>query len=148
MYHSHHEIRIDAPVDHVWAFYCDTSRWPDWMAGGEFSDFTGPIDMAGTTYVQSMRLMGFEMKSTCTVVEVEPPRLYHEHSDMGSMEAYLRFEPDGEGTRVAYDMDYEMPGHLPGFITDLMAKGWGERQASHMLANFKSLAEATVRVPA
>lgn len=142
MNHMHEEIRIEAPVEHVWAYYCDTASWPDWMPRGTCSDFSGPIDQVGTTYVQSMKLMGHEMKSTCTVVEVEPMRLYHEHTDTGPMDTYLRFEPDGDATRLVCDSDWEMPGMLPGFIKDLINKGWAERSTRQMLADFKALAEA------
>ena len=31
MEHIRIETRVEAPVEHVWAFYIDTSRWPDWM---------------------------------------------------------------------------------------------------------------------
>jgi uncharacterized membrane protein len=88
--------------------------------------------------------MGFEMKSTSTVVEVEPLRLYHEHTDTGPMDTFMRFERDGEATRLVVESDYEMPGKLPGFIKDLATKGWVERQMHQMLADFKALAEAKV----
>lgn len=148
MNHSHDEIRIDAPVEHVWAFLCDTSHWEDWMPRGTFSDFTGPIDRVGTTYVETERLLGFEMKGTSTVVEVEPMRLYREHSDTGPMDTTLRFERDGDATRMVFDADWEMPGMLPGFIKDLVSKGWAERSTRQMLENFKALAEAKVPVHA
>ena len=144
MKHLHDEVRIDAPVKHVWAFYRDTSHWEDWMPRARCSDFSGPVDEVGTTYVETMRLMGFEMKQTSEVVEVEPLRLIHEHSDNGPMDTYLRFEPDGEATRVVVESDYEMPGKLPGFVKDLMSKSWVERQTHQMLADFKALAEANV----
>ena len=144
MNHMHHELRIEAPVEHVWAFYCDTSHWQDWMPRARSSDFSGPVDQVGTTYVQTMKLMGFEMKSTTKVVEVEPLRLIHEHTDQGPMESYLRLEPDGEATRVVFDADWEMPGMMPGFIKDLVNKGWAERNTRQMLADFKALAEAKV----
>ena len=60
----------------------------------------------------------------------------------------MRFEPDGEATRLVIDSDWEMPGHLPGFIKDIVAKGWVERNTHQMLADFKALAEAKVPVPA
>jgi uncharacterized membrane protein len=148
MTHIRYEIRIEAPVEHVWAFYCDTSRWEDFMPRGKASKFSGPVDKVGTTYVETVRLMGFEMKSTYKVVEVEPLRLYHEHSDSGPMDNFLRFERDGEATRVVFESDYEMPGHLPGFIKDLVNKGWVERQTHQMFADFKALAEVKVPVPA
>jgi hypothetical protein len=42
------------------------------------------------------------------------------------------------------ESDYEMPGKLPGFIKDMVSKGWMERQEQQMLADFKALAEAKV----
>ena len=146
MNHFHDAIRIEAPVEHVWAFYCDTSHWEDWMPRAKFLDFSGPEDKVGTTYVATMRLMGFEMKTTYKIVEVEPLRLIHEHSDTGPMDNFMRFEPDGEATRLVIDSDWEMPGHLPGFIKDLVTKGWVERNTHQMLADFKALAE--VKAPA
>jgi hypothetical protein len=49
MNHMHEELRIEAPVEHVWAFYCDTSYWPDWMPRGTCSDFSGPVEICGAS---------------------------------------------------------------------------------------------------
>ena len=148
MKHLHDEVRIDAPVEHVWAFYCDTSHWQDWMPRATCSEFSGPVDKVGTTYVGAMRLMGVEMKTTYKIVEVEPLRLIHEHTDDGPMDNLMRFERDGGATRLVIDSDYELPGKLPGFIKDLVSKGWVERNTHQMLADFKALAEAKIPVPA
>ena len=148
MEHYRAEIRVEAPVEHVWAFYCDTSHWPDWMPGGTLSDISGPYDQVGTTYHAIARLLGHEMTVTYTVVEVEPLKLIREHSDDGPVDTVVRFEPDGEATRLTVECDYEMPAHLPGFIKDLAKKGWMNRRMDQMLGDFKALAEATVPVHA
>ena len=142
MQHIRDEISIEAPVERVWAFYCDPANWTDFYPRAEFSDFSGQVDEVGTTYVQTMRLMGFEMKQDMEIVEVEPQRLIHEHSDTGPMDNYFRFEPDGDTTRCVFESDFEMPGRLPGFIKDLMSKGWVERNTRNTLADFKAMAEA------
>ena len=144
MYHLHDEVRVEAPVEHVWAFYCDTSHWQDWMPRTGNLEVNGPVDTVGTTYVATMRLMGFEAKTTYKIVEVEPLRLIHEHTDTGPIDNFMRFEPDHEATRVVIDSDLEMPGHIPGFIKNLMTKSWVERNTRQMLGDFKALAEATV----
>jgi uncharacterized protein YndB with AHSA1/START domain len=147
--HIEIETRIEAPVDHVWAYLCDTSHWSDWMPRGQFSNFSGPYDQVGTTYVSIMKMVGYEWKQTSTVVEVEPQRLIHEHTDdNGTMDTFFRFEPVGEATRVVVAADYEMPGHLPGFLKSFMTKSFFERQTRHMLGDFKAFAEATVPVHA
>jgi uncharacterized membrane protein len=149
MEHIRDEIRIEAPVEHVWAMLCDTSRWHDWMPRGEFSDWSGPYDKVGTTYVSTMKMMGFEWKSTSTVVEVDPLKLIHEHTgDNGAMDTVFRIEPVGDATRVVVESDYEMPGHIPGFLKTIMSKSFFERQTRHILEDFKALAEATVPVSA
>ena len=144
MQHIREEIRVEAPVEHVWKFYCDTSNWTDFYPRGEFSEFSGPVDEVGTTYVSTMKLMGFEMKQTIEIIEVEPLLLIHEHSDTGPMDNYIRLERDGDATNVVFDSDYEMPGKIPGFIKDFMTRGWMERQGRQHLADFKALAEAKV----
>ncbi len=145
MQHMRIETHIEAPVEDVWKFYCDTSNWQDIMPRAKSSEFSGPVDEVGTTYVTTMRLMGFDSKQTTEVVEVEPLRLIHEHGDVGHMDTFTRFEPDGEATRVVVESDYDIPGRWPGFIKDLMSKNWVERQTHQMLADFKALAEAEVR---
>ena len=147
MIHFHDAIRIDAPIEHVWAFLCDTSRWHDWQTGEEFSEFSGPVDQVGTTFVSTSRMLGFEMKGTLTVREVEPLRLIHLRSDM-PMDAFYRLEPEGKATRLTVEGDYDLPGHFPGFIKTLMSRSWVERQNRHQMENIKGLAEVTVPVPA
>ncbi|MEX1262743.1 MAG: SRPBCC family protein [Actinomycetota bacterium] len=144
MNHMKEEIRIEAPVGHVWAFLCDTSRWHDWAPRRETSDWSGPFDRVGTTYVSTVKMMGFESKQTSTVLEVEPLKLIHEHTDQGPMNTLYRFEPEGDATRLIIESDWEMPGHIPGFIKNLMTTSFVERQSRHMLGDFKALAEATV----
>ena len=148
MDHIREEIRIEAPVEHVWAFLCDTSHWHDWMPRAETSDFSGPYDQVGTTYLTKVRMMGFEMKQTSRILEVEPLKLIHDHTDDGPMDTFYRFAPEGDATRVIVESEYEMPGHIPGFIKNLVNKSWVERHMHQMLLDFKALAEVTVPVTA
>ena len=148
MQHLRVETHIEAPVEEVWKYWCDTSNWPDFMPRGTFSDVTGPIDKVGTTYVGGMKLMGHEMKGTYEIVEVEPHRLIHEHTDWGPMDNYFRFEPDGDATNFIAESDFEMPGKVPGVLKDMVSKGWVERNWRNSMADLKALVEAKVPVKA
>ena len=117
------------------------------MTGDTFSEFSGPLDQTGTTFVSTSRMLGFEMKGTLKVLEVEPLRLIHLRSDF-PMDVFYRFEPEGKATSLTVEGDYDMPGHFPGFIKNLMNKTWVERQIRHQLENIKGLVEVTVPVPA
>jgi uncharacterized membrane protein len=88
------------------------------------------------------------MKQAAKVVEVEPLKLIHEHTDPGPMETFFRLEPEGDATRLIVESDYEMPGHIPGALKSLMTKSFFDRQMRHMLGDFKAMAEASVPVPA
>ncbi len=141
MLHFYDEIRIEAPVEHVWACFSDTSRWEDWMHV-KTDEFSGPVDEVGTTFVQRVRVLGFEQRFTVTVVEFEPFRLYHDHMEPGPMDNWFRCESDGDATRFALESEYELPARLPGFVKRAVASGWIERNHRRLLADFKALAEA------
>ena len=132
MNHFHDEVRIEAPLEHVWALFLDVSRWADWMPRRTTSAISGPPDEVGPTYVQSMQLKGREMPWTSAVVEVEPRRLIHVHSDYGPSDSYFHFEPDGEATHLLIDSEYEVPDSMPGFLQDLMSTSWMERNVRRM----------------
>jgi uncharacterized protein YndB with AHSA1/START domain len=145
MDHIEMETRVEAPVGHVWAYLCDPSHMDDWSMGKW--DFSGPSDQVGTTLVQTSRMMGFEGKTTWTVVEVEPTRLLHLRSDPDPGDLFFRMEPEGDATHLTIETDYEIK-HVPGFLKNLMSKSFVERQMRHQMENLKAFAEATVPVPA
>lgn len=148
MNHMQEEIRIEAPVGRVWELLCDASRWPDWSPRSKIVEISGPLDKVGTTFTQEWGLAGFHSKSLNTVVEVEPERLLHLRTEDGPMDLIYRFEPDGDATRVTIESDWQMPGHVPGFVQKLMSRAWIDRQVRQQMEDFKAIAEAPVPVPA
>jgi len=143
MQHFHDEIRVEAPVEHVWAYISDGSHLDDIAPRAKHTDFSGSLDQVGTTFVATGRMMGFTSKSTFTVVEVQPQRLCRIRSERGAGEMGWRLEPEGDATRLIFDTDYDVPGHLPGFVTGFLTKSW-ERDMHRMLTDIKTFTEATV----
>lgn len=56
--HQHHEVRIDASSDYVWAVLSDVARWPDWTpAVREVSTFDGgPLVVGGGVRLRTRHL--------------------------------------------------------------------------------------------
>ena len=148
MRHYRGEVRIEAPAEQVWAILVDKSRLHEWTPRSRFTDFSGPLDQVGTTYSDTTRLMGFGFEMTNEVVEVEAPRLYHEHSDDGPIDTIIRLEPDGDATRLLVECDYEIPGRLPGFLKDFIDGRMSQRFPREMMRDLKALAEAEARARA
>ncbi len=144
MQHIRDEIRIEAPAEHVWSYVTDSSHWDEIQPRAKHTDFSGPLDQVGTTFVQTSRMLGFETKYDLTVTEVEPLRLCHVKAEPGPWDMVWRLEPDGDATRLAIESDFEIPGPLPGALKNLMTKGWMEGSVRKMLLDIKAFTEATV----
>ena len=147
MIHFRHEIRIEAPVEGVWAVLCDASRWKEWAPRSEFSDFSGPVDEVGTTYSDTTRLFGIPFRMVTEVVEVEPLRLYHEHTDTGPVDTVIHLQPDGDTTRLVLESDADVAGilgKLPSFLKYPIARRVGEWNWRQYMAGLKALSESNV----
>ena len=95
MQHIRDDIRIEAPAEHVWSCLTDGSHWDEIQLRAKHTDFSGPLDQVGTTFVQTSKMLGFETKYMCTVTEVEPVRLCRLSAEPGPWDMAWRLEPEG-----------------------------------------------------
>lgn len=144
--HIHHDILIGAPVDEVFALYCDSKRWPELFpeGSGEITSVSGPIDQVGTTFEGTMRIAGVKGHGTMRIVEVQPQRLVRVQNDQGAMGFVYRFDPEGDGTRLSIDAEYGMTGPLGKLADKVVVHGYIDRSSRHMLERMKEIAEAKV----
>ena len=146
--HIHQDIWIAAPVEEVFALYCDATRWRE-LAGadmGEITSVSGPIDQVGTTFEGTMRIAGRKISGTMRIAEVEPPRLVRVQNDEGAMGFVYRFEPEGNGTRFSADAEYEMTSPLSRLADKVVLHGYMDRAMRHMTGKMKEMAEAKAPV--
>ena len=147
MRHIHQDVLIDAPVRHVWALSCQVERQAEWNPYMDVRNVSGPLDRPGTTFDSTLKLLGQQVESKGTVVEVAPERLLHIHGTDdrgGTSDWYYRYEPMGDRTRCALDIDYEVAGTLAGVVDTLVYHRAIERAVRHMAENFRALAEEKV----
>jgi ligand-binding SRPBCC domain-containing protein len=137
--------RIDCPPEGVFAVLTEVERLT------EFSEMTvdvrGPRRpiVAGDTFEQVVRVLGKELDTTWQVAEVQAPSLLRfEGTGPAGAKATLieRLTPEGAGTRVELDVDYDLPLGLLGDAVDaLYLQAKNETQAEQILAKLKTLCE-------
>jgi uncharacterized membrane protein len=126
-------IEISKPQEVVYALVRDLERAPEWQGSLESVDVH-----AGT---ELRRVGGMRRESAFLVVEDDPPRRLAITSEGGSVRARATFElePDGDGTRVSFMLEFEL--HGPTRLAGRFAKTAAQREVRSSLQKLKEVAE-------
>lgn len=138
---------IACPPDRVFAVLTQVERLP------EFSDMTvavrngpGRALQTGDTFEQVVKVLGKELETEWQATEVGPTMLRFEGTATGGARATLieRLTPEGSGTRVELDVDYDLPLGILGEAVDaVFLHSKNEEQAEEILAKLKQICETT-----
>jgi uncharacterized membrane protein len=139
---------IACPPERVFAVLSDVDRLP------EFSEMTAAVRngpgrpvQVDDSFDQVVRVLGVELETEWHVVELDPPTLLRfEGTATGGARASLveRLSPEGDGTRVELEVDYDLPlGILGKAIDSAYLQGKNEEQAEEILSRLKELCEGS-----
>jgi uncharacterized membrane protein len=148
--HIHQDVRVEAPIEHVFELACQVERQPEWNPYMEIREVSGPIDKVGTTFESTFKLLGQTVRSSGMIVEAEPLRKLHIRGvaeNGGTSDWIYRFERTGEATRCSLDIDYEMPGTIAAIVDLLVYHAALDRATRHMAENFAAVAASKVPLP-
>lgn len=99
----------------------------------------------GDSFEQVVKVLGKELETTWTLVEVEPDSmLTFEGTGPGGARATLieRLTVEGTGTRVEMDVEYDLPlGVLGDAVDAVYLHAENEEQAEEILARLKAICE-------
>lgn len=147
MAHIKQDVHIANPPEEVFAVLVEVERLP------RFSDMTvgvrhtpGRPLRPGDRFTQIIRLAGMELETDWEVTELEPNVLLRvEGRSQGGGRATLveRISPEGGGSRVAFEVDYDMPLGVLGDIADKLVgiEQHHEEDAERILSRLKELCE-------
>ncbi len=146
MPHVRDQIRVNAPVDRVWAVVTDTDRIPEWQTTAvEVRDVTGRLDHVGARYTAVSKLAGRPIQGQWEVIQAEPHHLLELRGTApggGRAVARTTFAATDGATDVSVEFDYELPGGFLGqFANRLFVERALEREIRHSNENFKALCE-------
>ncbi len=139
---------VDCPPERVFQVLSLVERLPEFSSMTvEIRNGPGRPLQAGDRFEQVVKVLGKELESEWTVVEVVAPSLQHlEGTAAGGARATLieRLTAEGTGTRVELDVDYDLPlGILGEAIDAVYLHRKNEEQADEILERLKALCEAT-----
>jgi hypothetical protein len=104
MWATEHTTETTASLEAVWRLWADVASWPEWNAGVDRIELTGPF-AAGSTIV--MTPPGDDAV-TLTITEAREPELFVDEADGGDfvVTTYHRAERlDDDRTRITYRME-------------------------------------------
>lgn len=146
MTHFTRETVVACPPDRVFAVLSNVERLT------EFSDMTVAIRKGpgrpvrpGDQFEQAVKVLGIEFDTEWEVTEVEPDtliRIEGRSKSNGRASLTHHLAPEGTGTRVTFDVDYDPPLGILGEIADkLVFERHHEKEAEQILARLKELCE-------
>lgn len=146
MSHVRHSVHIEAPPEQVWAIGRDPERMPEWNTTVvSVKEADGPLDTTGARFTVVSKIAGRPLDITWQIEEVEAPRFFVATATTplgGSARQRVDYEPDGTGTRVTIDMDYEIASGLLGqVLSKAFAERAIERDVHHSAENLKAVVE-------
>ena len=147
MGHINRQTVVDCPPHHVFSVLEEVERL------SEFSDMTVDVKgpgrplRRGDTFEQVVKVLGKQLETTWTLVEVEPDSmLKFEGAGVGGARATLieRVTLEGLGTRVEMDVEYDLPlGILGDAVDAVYLHSKHEEQAEEILAKLKTICETS-----
>jgi uncharacterized protein YndB with AHSA1/START domain len=143
----HTKIRIDAPVERVWATVMDPQRLKDWVTiHRSVADVSENPLRKGSTMEQVLHMRGVSFRVHWTVVDVSAPNIAEwEGRGPAHSRARIRYEltADDDGhTMFEYTNEFTVPGGRLGTVASRVIVGAAsEREATGSLERLKALLE-------
>lgn len=137
-------VHIDAPVKKVFEYFSEPTNLPEiWPSVVEVHD----VQRSGGE-VQSWRyaykMAGMKFNGQTEVVEWTENQRVITDNEGGGLSARIEtsYIAERDGTSVAWDIEYTIPGALLGKLAEPFIKNLNEREAETVLANLKDRMEA------
>ena len=133
---------FEAPVDRVFARYCDHAGWSDWAGAGRVRLVREGRDERDG--VGAVRAFGPGIQEEVTVYE--PPshlrlETEFEKGNKGRREVWLT--PEGSGTRLRLEQEYSLPGGLFGkLLNDVVVERQVKSDIEESFNRLRTLVES------
>jgi len=138
-------IRIRAPLSKVFAYVTDPENWTRYVPSLiSVKNISNDPPVKGTTFDWTYRVLGMNFRGKGTVTAYTKDRRFALRME-GSfpIEETFLFEPDGDGTRLSFEVSYELPGKVLSVVSRMpVIERVHSREAGEVMKRLKDLCEA------
>lgn len=138
---------VNASPEDVFSLLADLDRLPDWSTITVATHDAPDQPLAkGNTFRQTLRIMGRQLETDWTITELDRPRhvAYEANGPAGSrLRMAQTVQPSGDGARVSFEIDYDLPGGAVGGLASPVIERRSEREVEHDMHNLKDIASTT-----
>lgn len=138
-------VFIASPIDKVFKYASDYTKWEDWFEGvSDFKPTTETTRGNGARYIYKASMLGMNMGIETEIVDFVENKGWKGKGTKGvSSTTFWEFEPKDKGTRMTYGLEYDMPIPLIGkWLDNTFMKPQWEKIISNSLENLKSKMES------
>lgn len=146
MWNIKKSVYIDRPIDDVYHYAIDPTRWFQWYVGlAEPENLVGKGE-TGTTLNTKYTMLGMHMPISVEVLETgkDGKGYMWKGTVKGAIqsEQFWTYTPEGDGVEISLDMNYELPGKLLGKVANsLIIKKLMDNSMEQTLNNLKAVSE-------
>ena len=139
-------IRINAPVEKVFAYVTQPTNSLEWMVSlTEVRNVTG--SGVGQRWGWEYTMVGIPFQGESTVTQSVPNKLHVFTSKGGITSKFTwSFAPEQGGTRLDMDVEYSIPGKVLGRLAERLVLRRNEREAALNIHNIKEHVEGVAKV--
>ena len=135
-------VQIPAPVNDVFPYVSDYRKWEEWFEGvSDFKPTTNTTKGNGTRYAYKAKMMGLSVNVETEIFDYIENRGWKGKATKGMPHTTLWiFEPEDNGTKFTYSLEYEINIPLIGnWLDNKFMKPQWERIIGNSLENLKKM---------
>lgn len=140
-----HSTEIAAPIGKVFSYVADhPERATAFIPGlNRISNVSTPEAGVGQTWDYEFNWFGLVISGNSRCTKLERTSVYQFQTVTGNRSTWTyRFTPDGKGTRLDFEVEYEVPeGQLARLATEGKLERMNKERAAEVLSNLKGLIE-------
>jgi len=144
MEHVTKVVQVNSKPESVIEYLSDVNNHPAFIEPlKDISDIKGDPKQAGCKWNWEFMMAGIEFKGESETVEYDPKRIFSYKTNTGIISLFkYTVEPEGEGSRLTIDVEYNVPESALAKIADKTVIARNNEDAADKAAdNIKSILE-------